>query len=81
MATVSPIQLLLNYCNKLKFKNLFILISVLFVVNLILPDFIPFIDEIILGLMAIILANIKQDKKLEHKGDIIEGEVIDDDSK
>ncbi len=79
MATLSPIEILLGYCNKLKFRNLFIIVSVLFVINFFVPDFIPFIDEIILGLMAIILANIKKEKQLEDKRDIIEGEVVEDD--
>lgn len=71
----------LNFANKLKFRNLFILISILFIVNLLIPDFIPFIDEIILGLMAIILANLKDERKLENKGNVIEGEVVDEDKK
>ena len=71
----------LNFANKLKFRNLFILIIILFIINLFIPDFIPFIDEIILGLMAIILANLKEERKLEKKGNIIEGEVVDEDKK
>ena len=74
----SPIDMLMTFANKLKFRNLFLLITVLFVLNLFVPDFIPFIDEIILGLMAIILANIRKDKQLEDKGEIIEGEIIDE---
>jgi len=69
----------LGFANKLKFRNLFILIIVLFIVNLLIPDFIPFIDEIILGLLAIILANIKEERQKE--GNLIEGEVLDDEKK
>ena len=68
----------MTFANKLKFRNLFLLVVVLFIVNLFIPDFIPFIDEIILGLVAIILANIRKDKQLEDKGDIIEGEIVDE---
>ena len=71
----------LSFANKLKFRNLFIIISILFVINLLIPDFIPFIDEIILGLLAIILANLKEDRKLEKKGDVIEGEIVNDEEK
>ena len=39
---------------------------------------IPMVDEIILGLLAILLANLKQDKPQEEEV-IIEGEVIDRD--
>ena len=71
----------LSFANKLKFRNLFIIISILFVINLFIPDFIPFIDEIILGLLAIILANLKEDRKLEKQGNTIEGEIVDDEKK
>ena len=74
----SPVSILMTFANKLKFRNLFLLVVVLFIFNLFIPDFIPFIDEIILGLVAIILANIRKDKELEDKGDIIEGEIVDD---
>ncbi|MCH8977533.1 MAG: hypothetical protein IH909_07945, partial [Proteobacteria bacterium] len=42
------------------------------------PDFIPFIDEIILGLLAIILANWKKERKQDDEGTLIEGEIIDE---
>ena len=75
----TPISKFLAFANKLRFKNLFLLTLGLFVINFLIPDFIPFIDESILGLMAIILANIRRDKELKDKGDIIEGEVVEDD--
>ncbi len=66
----------MSFANKLRFRNLFILIVILFVINLLVPDFIPFVDEIILGLLAIILANLKEEREREKKGNLIEGEVI-----
>ncbi len=42
------------------------------------PDFIPFIDEIILGLLAIILANWKKERNQDDEGTLIEGEIIDE---
>lgn len=57
----------LSFANTLKFKNLFFIIICLFVINLFVPDFIPFIDEIILGLMAIILANLKKNDSRKNK--------------
>ena len=36
---------------------------VLFIVDLMVPDFIPFADEILLGLATVILGNWKQRKK------------------
>jgi hypothetical protein len=71
----------LSFANTLKFKNLFFIIICLFVINLFVPDFIPFIDEIILGLMAIILANLKKERQQEKQGRLIEGEVVNEDKK
>lgn len=71
----------LAFANKLKFRNLFIFVIGLFALDLVIPDFIPLIDEIILGLLAIILANWKKERKHEKEGNLIEGEVIDEDDK
>ena len=71
------IAVFLGFADQLKFRNLFLIIIALFMINLFIPDFIPLIDEIILGLMAIILANLKKERVLEQKGNTIEGEVID----
>ena len=71
------IAVFLGFADQLKFRNLFLIIIALFMINLFIPDFIPLIDEIILGLMAIILANLKKERVLEQQGNTIEGEVID----
>ncbi len=71
----------LAFANKLKFKNLFLIVISLFVVDLFIPDFIPLIDEIILGLLAIILANWKDERRQEKEGNLIEGEVLDEEDK
>ncbi len=44
----------------LRFPRLVLLAAVLFGLDLIIPDAIPFIDEILLGLLALILASIKK---------------------
>jgi len=75
------IGLFMAFANQLKFRNLFLIIIALFIVDLLVPDFIPLIDEIILGLLAIILANWKKEKTEEKEGTLIEGEVIDEDNK
>jgi len=41
---------------KLRFPGLLILVSIVFVVDLFVPDIIPFVDEILLGLATIILS-------------------------
>ena len=45
---------------RLRFPTLFFLIALLFVVDLIVPDFIPFVDEIILGLMTVVLGLLRE---------------------
>ncbi|MFT5425300.1 MAG: hypothetical protein ACI9ZT_000224 [Gammaproteobacteria bacterium] len=77
MNLTSVIELFLKRANQLKFRNLFFLVTGLFLIDLLLPDFIPFIDEIILGLMAIILANWKKERNQNKEGTLIEGEIID----
>ena len=75
----SLIGLFLAYANQLKFKHLFLLILGLFIIDLLVPDTIPMIDEIILGLLTIILANWKKEK--EDQGTLIEGEIVEENDK
>ncbi len=78
MNPTSIIEVFLKNTNQLKFRNLFFLVTGLFLVDLLVPDFIPFIDEIILGLLAIILANWKKERTQDDEGTLIEGEIIDE---
>ncbi len=50
---------LLRFFGKLSFPRLFLLTAVLFVVDVIVPDFVPFADELLLGLGTLVLANWK----------------------
>jgi len=81
MHPASFVQLFLAYANRLKFKNLFFLTVGLFVIDLLIPDFIPMIDEIILALIAVLLANWKKDQPQKQAGPVIEGEVVRDEDK
>ncbi|MFK8068717.1 MAG: DUF6116 family protein [Gammaproteobacteria bacterium] len=56
----SIIALLLTYSQGLRFKNLFLIALGLFVFDLIIPDMIPFADEILLGLVTILLSRFKR---------------------
>ena len=77
MRPESLIGIFLGFANRLKFKNLFFLILFLFIADLLVPDMIPMIDEIIL---AVLLANWKKSKTGDD-GNFIEGEIIDKDDK
>ena len=59
----SPLLLpLLSWARKLRFPTLFKITAILFVVNVFIPDPIPFVDEILLGLGTLLLANWKDRK-------------------
>ena len=46
--------------SRLRFPTLFGLVAGLFVVDLIIPDMIPFVDEIILGLGTLLLSRLRE---------------------
>lgn len=76
--SIPIIETFLKNANQLRFRNLFFLVMSLFLADLLVPDFIPFIDEIILGLLAIILANWKKERNQDKEDKVIEGEIIDE---
>ena len=64
---------LLRWLGRLSFPRLFLLSAVLFFLDLLIPDFIPFADEILLGLGTLLLARWK--RKPEAGKPPLEGEV------
>lgn len=62
-AMPNPFSLgLLSWAGKLRFPVLFKLTAALFAISMVLPDPIPFVDEILFGLGALLLANWKKRK-------------------
>ena len=59
---------LLEYASHLRFPKLLALTAVLFLADLVVPDAIPFIDEILLGLTATLLAMLKRGRVEDRKG-------------
>ena len=57
-----PIQ----YLHRLRFPKLFILTAIIFLIDLLVPDFVPFVDEILFGLMTVLLSMLKERKKPEE---------------
>ena len=49
-----------SYFENLRFPWLMLAASLLFVANLFVPDAVPFIDEILLGLVAVMLGRLKR---------------------
>ena len=58
-AIVLPV---LNWARKLRFPILFKITAGLFALSVLLPDPIPFLDELLLGMTTIVLANWKHRK-------------------
>jgi hypothetical protein len=51
---------IISYLESLRFPVLLIVTVVLFVVNVFVPDVVPFADEVLLALVAVILARLKR---------------------
>ncbi|MCJ0824638.1 hypothetical protein MQC88_01450 [Luteimonas sp. 50] len=65
---------LLRWLGRLSYPRLFLLAAVLFVADVAVPDFIPFADELLLGLGTLLLANWKNRKAGAQEGPI-EGDL------
>lgn len=50
---------LLAWARRLRYPTLFKITALLFAVNVVVPDMVPFIDEILLGLGTLLLASWK----------------------
>jgi hypothetical protein len=64
----------LGFLGRLSYPRLFVITATLFVIDLVIPDFIPLADEILLGLGSLLLANFKSRKVPPSAGNVIEGE-------
>ena len=51
---------LLQYASNLRFPKLVAITTGLFVIDLVFPDVVPFVDEILLGLISLLLASLKK---------------------
>ena len=64
--------MLVQWASRLRFPYLFLLTAVMLGLNLFIPDAIPLADEIIMGLVAMLLASLKKkpvDPMAEAPGD------------
>ncbi len=62
-----------RFASGLRFPTLFKLVAALFVVDFLVPDLIPFHDEILLALGTLLLGSLKSRQR--PAGDVIEGET------
>lgn len=49
-----------KYSSRLRFPQLFGAVAVLFLLDLVIPDLIPFTDEILLGLLTLLLGSLQK---------------------
>ena len=70
---VAPI---LGFLGRLSFPRLFMLAAALGALDMVIPDFIPFIDELLLGIGTLLLASFRKRKApdLQASKPPIEGE-------
>lgn len=56
----SPVRAVLDRAARLRFPWLFLSTAALFVVTLFVPDGLPFVDEILLGLATLLLGSLRR---------------------
>lgn len=69
MPGLFPISTILKFAEKLRFRQLFLLTATLFIIDLLVPDILPFVDEILLGLLTLLFASLRKPKELSQNAD------------
>lgn len=64
-----------EFAERLRFPQLFTVVLVIFLVDLVVPDMIPFLDEILFGLLTVLLGSLKRDGGGERGGRRTEKDV------
>lgn len=59
-SSFSPLNWLLGFAGRLRFPTLFLLTASVFILDLLIPDVIPFADEIFLGLVTALIGSIRR---------------------
>lgn len=78
MMTAMPNPLLapvLGFLGRLSYPRLFVITAALFLIDLVVPDFIPLADELLLGLGSLLLANFKKRRTPDPPNNVIEGKT------
>ena len=63
-----------RFASGLRFPTLFKIVAALLLVNLVVPDVIPFYDEILLALGTLLLGSLR--RRRPPVGEVIEGEKV-----
>ena len=65
----NPVRWLLAFASRLRFPQLFLLTAAVFFLDLIIPDVIPFADEVLLGLVTTMLGSIRKKQPVLPPGE------------
>ncbi len=76
VARASLFGFLERFAGRLRFPQLFAITLILFVVDLIVPDMIPFADELLLGLATLLFGSWKKQRETKREPES-KGPVID----
>jgi hypothetical protein len=63
LAQSLPSRLVERFAGRLRFPALFLVTAALFLVDLAIPDVIPFVDEVLLGLGTLVLGSWKKRRR------------------
>jgi len=69
ITAMSPVKKILSYAESLRFPVLVFFTAALFVADLLIPDVIPFVDELLLGLLMVGLSRLRKPKTPAVSGD------------
>ena len=71
---INPVPgMVTGYATRLRFPRLLALTATLFVADLMVPDFIPFIDEILLGLGTLVLTQLRTRREVTSQAPTDDG--------
>jgi hypothetical protein len=70
-----PVAAILRYVSSLRFPWLLGFVALIFGLDVIFPDLLPFVDELLLGLLTLVLAAWRKRKNTITS--TIEGKVVD----
>lgn len=68
---------LFEFLGRLRFPQLFVAFAVVFLLDVLVPDMIPFVDELLFGLMALLLAAWKRPQDVGGGGRTARGVTIE----
>ncbi len=69
MALTSPVSWLTGYASRLKFPKLLAVTAALFIIDLLVPDVVPFADELLLGLITAVLASLRERRQSQPEAE------------